>query len=204
MNAIEQREALILGAPPRIAPLAPEERSPEQQQIVERVRPPAGVEVQPGGASDTEWVETLARHPTLFTAHMGFARQFMADAALPPRDRELAVLRLGWITGSPFEWGGHVQIGKSCGLTPAEIARVMEGPDHAAWQAHEAAILRAVDELHRDAMIGDETWAVLAATYDDRQLIELVMLIGHYTTVAFYQNSLRMRLPGGNEGLQAR
>ena len=199
------REAEIVGAGPRIGPLPVAERTPQQQQIVERIRPPAGVNLDQAGASVTEWVETLARHPDLFLAHMAFAQQFMGDnAALTPRYRELAVLRLGWISGSPFEWGGHVQISQSCGLTGDEIARVIDGPDHAGWSAAESALLRAVDELHQRTMIPDDVWADLAAAFDDRQLIELLMLVGHYTTVAFYQNALRMRLPGGNLGLNAR
>ncbi|HMO67303.1 MAG TPA: carboxymuconolactone decarboxylase family protein [Novosphingobium sp.] len=204
MDPIKQRHDLILGQPPRIGPLAPEDRTPEQQQIVDRIRPPAGVQLQAGGASATEWVETLARHPSLFMAHMAFAQQFMADAALDPRDRELVVLRLGWVRGSPFEWGGHVQIAKACGISAGEIAGIVDGPDHGGWVLRDSALLRAVDELHHEAMISDATWEALAAFLDERQLIELVMLVGHYTTVAFYQNALRLRLPGGNPGLLAR
>ena len=53
-------------------------------------------------------------------------------------------------------------------------------------------------------MIGDVTWKTLAERYDERQLIELPVLIGQYQLVAFYQNSLRLRLHAGNDGLLAR
>jgi alkylhydroperoxidase family enzyme len=64
--------------------------------------------------------------------------------------------------------------------------------------------VRAAEELHYDSMISDETWADLSETLNDKQLIELAMLIGQYKTVAYYQNALRFRLPEGNEGLSAR
>lgn len=199
---VGRRQAEILGSGPRLAPLAPEERSAEQQDLVERSRPPREVRHLPG-ADDTEWVEIMARHPALFAAHMGFARQFMAAGRLAPRDRELAVLRLAWISGAPFEWGGHVTIAKGCGLSEEEIDRVKQGPDAPGWSARDAAIQRAVEELHADTMISDETWQGLSSCFDEAQLVEFVLLIGHYTTVAYYQNALRFRLPEGNEGLLA-
>jgi alkylhydroperoxidase family enzyme len=197
------RQLEVLGDKPRISPLAPEDCSPEQRELIERFQPPRQVRSMKG-ASDTEWSEILARHPALFAAHMGFAQQFLVMPALSPRDRELAVLRLAWISGAPFEWGGHVTIAKACGVSAEEIERVIEGVEAPDWNAYDRALLRAVDELHTGSMICDATWGALAEKLDERQLIEFVMLIGHYTTVAYYQNALRFRLPEGNEGLLAR
>lgn len=199
----DERQQAVLGSGPRVAPLGPDERTPEQQQLIESARPPAEIQRQKGG-DDTEWVEIMARHPVLFAAHMQFAQKFMAGGALSPRDRELAVLRLAWVSGAPFEWGGHVAIAKACGVSSDEVADVIEGAEAQGWSLHESALLRAAEELHADTMISDGTWADLSAGLDDRQLIELVMLIGHYKTVAYYQNALRLRLPEGNEGLLAR
>lgn len=203
MNWAAARQSEILKDGPRIAPLKPGERSDEQAALIECSRPPAQVRHLPG-ADDTEWIEIIARHPALFAAHMAFAQQFMTSGQLAPRHRELAVLRLAWLSGAPFEWGGHVTIAKLCGVSPGEIVRVIEGPDAPGWQPLDAALLRAVEELHADTMITDATWTGLAAGLDEAQLIEFVMLIGHYKTVACYQNALRMRLPAGNEGLLAR
>ena len=199
---IAAREAAVLGQGPRIAPLPVDQRTAEQQSLIERAQPPAQVRQLLGGG-DSEWVEIMARQPGLFAAHMAFAQKFMAEPTLSPRDRELAVLRLGWLSGAPFEWGGHVVIGKACGLTSEEIGRVRSGADADGWSDCERAILRAVDELHAGSMICDATWSSLCAELDDAQLIELILLIGHYTTVAYYQNALRFRLPQGNEGLRA-
>lgn len=199
----EARQAEILGAGPRIAPLAPQVRSDAQQALIERMQPPQQVRSTKGG-NDTEWAEILAHHPDLFVAHMGFAQKFMAEPTLSPRDRELAVLRLAWVSGAPFEWGGHVTIGKACGITEKEVARIIEGSAAQGWSEFDRALVRSAEELHEDSMISDATWEVLAGGLDERQLIELVMLIGHYKTVAYYQNALRFRLPAGNEGLSAR
>jgi hypothetical protein len=52
--------------------------------------------------------------------------------------------------------------------------------------------------------ISDATWGMLARRLDERQLIELPIVVGQYQTVAYYQNSLRLRLHTGNLGLKAR
>ena len=69
---------------------------------------------------------------------------------------------------------------------------------------NDRAIVRAMEELHYDSMITDKTWSDLEAFYDDRKLIELVMLAGQYKAVAYYQNALRLPLPDQNAGLAAR
>jgi alkylhydroperoxidase family enzyme len=120
------------------------------------------------------------------------------------RYRELAILRIAWLCQAPYEWGEHVLVGKRFGLTSEDIARVIDGPNAEGLEPHDGAILQAVDELHRDAMISDATWSRLSQRLDERQLIELPIVVGQYQAVAYYQNSLRLRLHTGNDGLKAR
>jgi alkylhydroperoxidase family enzyme len=75
-------------------------------------------------------------------------------------------------------------------MTAQEIQRVVEGPDARGWSELDAALLRAVDELHAEAEIGDATWAVLRAHYDDVELIELPVVVGQYHLVAFFNNTM--------------
>jgi 4-carboxymuconolactone decarboxylase len=78
-----------------------------------------------------------------------------------------------------------------------EIARVKSGPEAEGWTELEGAMLRAVDELHSDACVTDDTWTVLAAHLDERQLIEVPMLVGQYHIVSFTLNTLGIqREPG--------
>jgi 4-carboxymuconolactone decarboxylase len=68
----------------------------------------------------------------------------------------------------------------------------------------EATLLLAADELHSDARISDATWDALASRYDERQMIEIPMLIGHYHMVAFALNSLGVQLEQGVTGFDPR
>ena len=92
-------------------------------------------------------------------------------------------------------------IARAAGISDEEIARVTQGPDAPGWDAFERALLTAADELHRDACIGEATWAALAERYDERQLVEVPMLVGHYHMVAFTLNSLGVQREEGVPGL---
>ncbi len=85
-------------------------------------------------------------------------------------------------------------IGAEAGLSQEEIERIRQGPDDEGWSELDATLMRAADELHDDARISDPTWAALAARYNDKQLIELPMLVGQYHLVAFTLNSLGVQI----------
>src|SRR5262245_46536988 len=136
---------------------------------------------------------TLVRHPGLFRRWLPFGGKLLAGK-IPDRERELLILRTGWHCGSAYEWAQHVRIARQAGLADAEIGRVREGPDAPGWDPFDATLLRAADELHGDACVSDATWAALAERYDERQLIELPMLVGHYHLVAFALNSLGVQV----------
>jgi alkylhydroperoxidase family enzyme len=144
---------------------------------------------------------TLARHPELFKAWMPFGGYLLTAGTLSFRERELLILRTGLNCGSPYEWGQHVRIALAGGIDRATVDRVAAGPDAPGWPPGDAALLRAADELHGAAKISDDTWAVLAESYDERQLIEITMLVGQYHMVAFALNSLGVEQDEGIEGL---
>lgn len=197
------RQEYILGHPPRIPPLPVEERSEHQQKtldeismvVVDGVRKPR---------EDYNCLEILIRHADLYLAHLGVGKQFLSGCDLTIRDRELAILRIGWLSQAPFEWGSHVVIAKRNGISSEEIEWAIEGSTAAGWQPKERALVRAMEELHFDSMISDETWAVLSEHYNERELIEITVIAGQYKTVAYMQNSLRLPIPKGKQGLEAR
>ena len=173
--AVSAAAAQDAPAPPRIPPLESAE----------------------GGINITR---TLANHPALAEAWLTFARYVLGDNTLPPRDRELLILRIGYLCGSEYEWGQHTRIARSVGVTDGEILRVVEGPQAAGWSAFDRALLRAVDELHGDSEIGDATWAELAARYDTRQLMDVVFTVGQYNLVSMALRTFRVPLDEGVEG----
>ena len=182
--------------PPRIPPLAENEGDPQVVEMLNAL--PAGAE---GPVGEYNIFRTLARHPDLFRSWLGFGGYLLVGGKVPPRDRELMILRTAVRCRSSYEWGQHVRISERMGIEREAIDRVLESPDAAGWPDHEATLMRAVDQLHDDAKIGDDTWAELAKTYNEKQLIEIPMLIGQYHMVAFALNSLGVELDEGLEQL---
>jgi alkylhydroperoxidase family enzyme len=136
---------------------------------------------------------TLARHRRLFRRWLRFAGALMPGGRLPRADSELVILRVAHNCGSEYEWRHHERLGALAGLTGDEIARVPGGAGAPGWTPRQALLLRAADELHASARsIPDDLWAALSAELDERELIELCMLIGHYEMLAMTLNSLRV------------
>jgi alkylhydroperoxidase family enzyme len=177
---------------PRIPPLPPDEQDEQARELLGAASAP--------GAPASNIFTTFVRHPFLFRKWLPFGGKLLAGK-LPARDRELLILRTGWRCGSPYEWGQHVLIARQCGITDEEIERVKAGPDAPGWSSDDAALVRAADELHDDHVIGDATWAALSGRYDERQLIEVPMVVGHYHLVAFTLNSLGVQREPGVPGL---
>jgi len=172
---------------PRIPPLAVSEMSEEQREIVNRA----------GGDQPLNIFLTLGRYPKLLKRWTVFGSHVLNKSALPDRERELAILRIGHLCRSGYEWSQHARIGKDIGLSGEEIERIKEGPEAPGWSRADRAVLRATDELHADAFISDATWNELKRTYGDEQLIDLIFAVGNYTLVSMALNTLGVQLEGG-------
>ena len=197
---ISAREAHVIGEGPRIAPLGDSEMSGEVREIVDNIRASAGA----GSAVEVpEYMRTMVKHPELFRAHMELG-SVLFKGRIPARERELAVLRVGWLAGAPYEWGEHVKISQRYGVSREEIARAQQGSSAPGWSEHEAAILSGVEELLSDFAMSDATWETLAGTWDEAQMAEFPSMVGQYVVTAYVQNSLRIRLAPDNPGLSHR
>lgn len=169
-----------------MAPLAADERTDDQRELLAPL----------GGAGALNIFATIVRHPGLFRRWIPFAGKLLQGSRLPAREREIVILRVAWRCRAPYEWAQHVAIAEDAGLSADEIRRVGAGPDADGWSGADATLLRAVDELHDDHCITDATWSALGAGLDDRQLIELPMLAGHYALLAGVLNSLGVQPEG--------
>lgn len=199
-DAIAAREAEILGKPQRIAPLPIEEVSKEAWGTVNTIRAAIGL---PPATDLPGYSRTMVKHPELFRLQLEMGTAIFTGK-ISARERELAVLRIGWLLRAPYEWGEHVDIGQRYGVTKDEIKRVIDGPDAPDWTEHEAAILRAVGEMLSNQTVSDATWATLAKTWDEQQLLEFPMMVGQYVATAIVQNTLRIRVEKGKSGLTQR
>jgi alkylhydroperoxidase family enzyme len=147
-----------------------------------------------GGPKGLNVLGTLARHPSLMHAFHTFNGHILSSSTLTPRQRELLILRVAALREAEYEWEQHVIIAGDAGIAHEEIARIRLGADAPGWSPLDAAMLRAVDELVRDALVSDVTWSALAETFDDQQLMDLVFTVGAYDLLAMAFRSFGIEL----------
>jgi alkylhydroperoxidase family enzyme len=196
---IAAREAHVVGSGPRIDAVPNDQIDAASRKLVDEVRAGAGappVELVP------DYMRTVMKHPEIFRCQMEMGT-VLFNGRIPVRERELAILRIGWLCRAPYEWGQHVAIAYRMGLGQEDILRARVGSSAPGWTAHEKAIMRGVEELLEDKALSDATWDTLSRSWDEAQMIEFPMMVGQYVATAYVQNSLRIRLEHGNPGLIA-
>jgi alkylhydroperoxidase family enzyme len=179
---------------PRIEPLSDSQLDPELAEMF------GGQGGLPTGGRVLNIFRTLAHHPKLLKRWTVFGNHVLFKSTLPARERELIILRIGWLCRSEYEFGQHTRIGRDAGLGDDEIRRITVGPDAPGWSEGDVDLLRATDELHRDARVSDATWNKLAARWNTQQMLDILFAVGQYNLVSMVLNSAGVQLDPGVEG----
>jgi alkylhydroperoxidase family enzyme len=137
---------------------------------------------------------TLMHHPRLAGPWLGFNDVLLRSPTLEPRHRELMILRVAWRTRSSYEWLQHVRLAHQLGITTDEVAAIAGLAEREPWTPLEADLLAATDQLLAQHRIDAATWARLAEHLDERQLVEVVFVVGAYSCLAMAFNSFGLEL----------
>jgi 4-carboxymuconolactone decarboxylase len=173
----------------RIPPVLESEWTPRQRRALASVARP--------GHPLANVYSTLVRDEELFEAWAPFCQRLLYGR-LSARWRELVILRVAYRCDSFYEWVKHSVLSAEAGVSVEERDRVAAEIDDG-WDPAEAVLLRAVDEMHDSNGWSDSTWNELGANLDEKELVELAMLIGQYHLVAFALNSFGVQLEGLKE-----
>jgi alkylhydroperoxidase family enzyme len=177
---------------PRVHPLPESEWNDTTRKVLSDVRI--------GNGEVPNIFRTLANHPDLMKRWLVFGNHVLFKSTLPARERELVILRIGFLCEAEYEWAQHVRIGRDAGLTNDEIHRIKVGHTARGWSESDTLLLRATDELHKDACITDATWQGLTRYYSTQQLMDLVFAIGQYNLVSMVLNTLGVQLDADLDG----
>jgi len=174
---------------PRIKPLADGELNAEQKEILAPIAANGRV---------LNIFRTLLHTPKALTGFLSWGNYVLSKRNdLPAREREIVILRIGYLCKSGYEWTQHHAIGLRAQLTEEEIARTKKGPEAPGWSAADKALLKASDELHKDQFISDGTWKALAQHFTQKQCMDVVYTAGQYTQVSMMLNTFGVQLDEG-------
>lgn len=173
----------------RIAPLSAEALNEEQQKLLEPLATRGRV---------LNIFRTLVRDPEALKAFLAWGNYILSKRnGLAPREREIVILRIGFLCKAGYEWTQHVPIGRRAGLSENEIARIKQGAEAPGWSEADAALIRAGDELHADQFITETTWRTLRNHFSEKQCMDVVFTAGQYTQVSMMLNTFGVHLDEG-------
>ena len=161
---------------PRIAPA----EVPYEPQIAAEL-----TRIMPPGVPALVLFRTMAKSPRIF-AKM-FAGGLLDKGPLGLRQREILIDRTTARLGCEYEWGVHIAFfAEKVGFKPEHVEATVSSPSNApCWTPEEQALIAMVDDLVDRRIIRTETWAGLAAHFDDAQILEAIALVGYYHTISF-------------------
>jgi alkylhydroperoxidase family enzyme len=109
---------------------------------------------------------------------------------LSPALREIAILRVGWLSRASYEIFQHERIGRDAGLSEDKLRAVASGPQNSAFDKQEKAVLLYTDDVVNNVRASDETLNAVKAFLDTEQVVELTVTIGYYMMVSRFLESM--------------
>ena len=174
---------------PRIAPVDVDHLSEEQQEALAPLM---------GTGPLLNIFRTVAHAPKALTRFLEWGNYVLSRRnSLPAREREIVILRIGFLCRSGYEFTQHTRIGLREGLSEEEIVAIKRGADAQGWSQADQALIRACDELHGDQFITDATWSALSQHFDQKQRMDVVFTVGQYTQVSMLLNTFGVQLEAG-------
>jgi alkylhydroperoxidase family enzyme len=143
--------------------------------------------------------QVLLNHPTLARVFNDLLALMLWHGKLDKRLRELAIMRIGWLTASDYEWTQHWRVALGLGVSADDLIGVRDWQAHNTFGSTERAVLAATDDVVRDGAVSEQTWQACERELgpDPAVLIELVTAIGAWRMVASILHSLKVPLEDG-------
>lgn len=166
---------------------------------IEEAKAAASAAGVPEITADLNVFRVWLHHPALARWFSDLLMGLLWEGRLDRRLRELVIMRLGWATGSDYEWTQHWKIALGLKIDEADLLGVRAWRDHDTFGPAERAVLAATDETIADGAVSAATWqACVDHVSDDPQvLLELLAAIGTWRMVSGILRSLEVPLEEG-------
>jgi len=154
----------------RIPYLEPSDLAPEDQDLLKR---PIAL------------FKALVNSPKAARAFSGLGGYIRFGSKLDPRLRELAILQVGWLARSPYEWSHHVKLGHDFGVSDADVQALIDDTAGKPTGLDPLArlVLKGAREMTADGAMTEATFAALRAELGNELVVDLTLTIGFYNAV---------------------
>ncbi len=134
---------------------------------------------------DINLYKILAHSPNAARAFQGLGRFIRFESKLDPRLREMAILMVGYLARSPYEYSHHIKIGRDFGVSDDDIRGLIEEAEGRSSSLDNLSktVLVAAREMTVDGTVSDETFATLSKDLSREHLLDLIITIGFYNAV---------------------
>src|SRR5580765_5751711 len=165
---------------------------------LERARDLGEAMEMPARRTQSEAFRTVANNPGVARVAFSQLMQLLEHNTFDTRLRELMIMRIGWVTGSAYEWTQHWRAATTAGIPPEDILAVRDWRNSPRLTAADKAILAATDECLAGGSITDASWAEVAKhVADPGQQVEFVIAMGNWMMFSLLFRNLRIPLAEG-------
>ena len=152
----------------------------------------------PARRTQSEAFRVVANNSGVARVAFGQLMQLLENNKFDIRLRELMIMRIGWVTGSAYEWTNHWRVATTAGVPPEDILAVRDWRNSERLTAADRAILAATDESLAGKSISDAKWAEVAKhVTDPAQQVEFVIAMGNWLMFSMLFRNLRIPLAEG-------
>jgi alkylhydroperoxidase family enzyme len=165
---------------------------------LERARELGDAMGMPARRTQSEAFRVVANNPGVARVAFGQLMQLLENNKFDTRLRELMIMRIGWVTGSAYEWTQHWRVATTAGIPPEDILAVRDWRNSKRLTSADQAILTATDECLAGKSISDATWADVAKhVTDPGQQVEFIIAMGNWMSFSMLFRNLRIPLAEG-------
>ncbi len=170
----------------RISFLAKEQAAPKIRERFQKM--------EDNGFRILNLFKVMAHSPEVGINFLRLGNAILMKGTLPPKLRELAILRVGNIYQANYEFTQHTPLGLQAGVKREQIDALSNWETSGKFDGQEQAILRYTDEVSKSIRVKDETFTAVRSFLSEEGIVELTTTIGYYGMVCRILESLQIEL----------
>jgi len=160
----------------RVRLIEKEQASSEVKEIFQKI--------EDNGARILNLYKVAAHSPKVFLNLIRLGNSVIGRMELPPKLREIAILRVAKLTGSEYEWAQHTPVALEVGISQKQLDAIPDWRNSSEFNNEERAVLQYTDEVAQNVTVTNQTFNRLKNFFNEQTIVELTITIGYYGMLA--------------------